>query len=213
MKDLKPLLRDDASDFERQLLNAVRRERPSAQLQASMRGTLGLTGPVAWLGAVRAALSTTAGKSALGVAVVGLVAGGVFASGVVDLSGSSAAPPAPATVLTAPAAPRPVLEAAPVLTQPRAPRAAEARAAEARTAEAHAAEASASDTEDLSSRQLREEILLLDRARGALQRGSRAGALRELDHYQERFPQGILSREATQLRQQARLEGAPNGPR
>ncbi|MEY2931623.1 MAG: hypothetical protein RL033_2372 [Pseudomonadota bacterium] len=198
MKDLKPLLRDDASDFERQLLNAVRRERPSAQLQASMRGTLGLTGPVAWLGAVRAALSTGAGKSALGVAVVGLVAAGVFASGVVDLSDGSAAPQAPATALTAPAAPPPVLEAAPEIAQPITPA---------------AAEVAASDTEDASSRQLREEILVLDQARGALQRGSRAVALRELDRYQERFPEGILSREATQLRQQARLKGAPNGPR
>lgn len=191
MKDLKPLLRDDASDFERQLLNAARRERPSSQLQASMRGTLGLTGPVAWLGAVRASLSTVAGKSALGLAVVGLVAGGVFASGVVDLSDSPPAPQAPAAVLTAPAATPPAL-------QPSAP---------------PAAEASASDTEDPSSRQLREEILLLDQARGALQRGSRAAALRELDRYHERFPEGILGREALQLRQQARLKGAPNGPR
>src|SRR5262245_58848751 len=83
MKELKPLLRDDASDFERQLLNAVRRERPSPQLQARMRGTLGLTGPVAWLGAARAALSTGIGKSVLGLAVVGLVGAGLVGSGLV----------------------------------------------------------------------------------------------------------------------------------
>jgi hypothetical protein len=200
MKDLRPLLGDDASDFERQLLNAVRRERPSSQLQASMRGTLGLTGPVAWLGAVRGALSTVAGKSALGVAVIGLVAGGVVTSGVLASSDEPAALQSPASALTAPAVvpPAPVLDVAPIVTQPNAPPAAKAAAIEA---------------EDPSSRQLREEILLLDQARGALQRGARAAALRELDRYRERFPEGILSREATQLRQQARLKGAPTGAR
>jgi hypothetical protein len=71
----------------------------------------------------------------------------------------------------------------------------------------------AADAEDPGERQLREEILLLDGARTALQRGSRAAALRELDRYRERFPTGILSREAAQLRQQARVKVPAGGAR
>src|SRR6185295_16088677 len=77
MKEPKPLLREGASDFERQLLGAVLRERPSPRLRARMRRTLGLTGPLAWAGRAQARLMGGAGKSALGVAVVGLVAAGV----------------------------------------------------------------------------------------------------------------------------------------
>lgn len=191
MKELKPLLRDDASAFERQLLNAVRRERPSPQLQARMRGTLGLTGPVAWLGAARAAMSTVAGKSAVGVAVVGLVAGGLVASGVVGgagaLNGAGSTPPAPVSTVLAPAPPV-LAPAPPVLAAP-------------------------AEAEDPGDRQLREEILLLDGARSALQRGARGAALRELDAYRERFPEGILSREAAQLRQQARTKAPARGAR
>ncbi|MEO8179483.1 MAG: hypothetical protein ABI895_11690 [Deltaproteobacteria bacterium] len=53
------------------------------------------------------------------------------------------------------------------------------------------------------NRELREEILLLDQVRAALQSGSGAAALEQLDAYRQRFPAGILSREAAQLRQQA----------
>lgn len=209
MKELKPLLRDDASAFERQLLNAVRRERPSPQLRARMRGTLGLTGPVAWLGAARAALSTVAGKSAVGVAVVGLVgglvvgglvAGGLVATGVVGGGGGEhVTPKAPNTALAAP-------------TPPAVPAATEAAATEAAVPQPSAG-VPAADTEDPGDRQLREEILLLDGARSALQRGSRATGLRELDRYRERFPEGILSREAAQLRQQARAKAPVSGAR
>jgi hypothetical protein len=189
MKDLRPLLREDASDFERQLLNAARRELPPPQLQARMRGTLGLTGPVAWLGAVRAALSTVAGKSALGVAVVGLIAGGAVAGGILDVAGTKGEPAAlvaPTATVEAPVAPPAVVPVTPRVVQPIEP-----------------AAAPEADVEDASTRQLREEILVLDQARGALQRGSRASALQELDRYRERFPEGILSREAAQLRKQA----------
>jgi hypothetical protein len=189
MKELKPLLRDDASAFERQLLSAVQRERPSPQLQARMRSTLGLTGPVAWLGAARAALSTAAAKSAVGVAVVGLVAGGIVATGASDGPGLQGPGLQGSQNVAAEAAPM-VAEAAPVLAPTISP-------------SVPAAEDAA---EDPGARQLREEILLLDQARSALQRGSRGAALQELDRYRARFPEGILSREAAQLRQQARVK-------
>lgn len=205
MKELKPLLRDDASAFERQLLNAVRRERPSPQLQSRMRGTLGLTGPVAWLGAARAALSTVAGKSAVGVAIAGLVAGSLVATGVVgggsEGDSETAAPSAPVAAELAPVAPaeRAAPEAA-VVAAPEAPPGA-------------VTAAPGTDAEAPEDRQLREEILLLDGARAALQRGARAAALRELERYRERFPEGILGREAAQLRQQARAKRTAGGAR
>jgi hypothetical protein len=51
--------------------------------------------------------------------------------------------------------------------------------------------------------QLREEILLLDRARSALRAGSASTALTLLDDYRQRFPTGILNREAELLRQRS----------
>jgi hypothetical protein len=189
MKDPKPLLREGASDFERQLLSAVRRERPSPQLRSRMRYTLGLTGPIAWAGSVKAMLSTLASKGVISVAVVGLVAAGVV--GVRSMHSDRDAPgavrdAAPAVAVATPASPAglplPISSpvAAPAVEQP-----------------APAPEQTA------GNRELREEILLLDQVRAALQRGSGASALEQLDVYRQRFPSGILSREAAQLRQQA----------
>ena len=194
MKEPKPLLREGASDFERQLLGAVMRERPSPQLRSRMRRTLGLTGPIAWAGSVKAMLMGLAGKSALGVAVLGLVAAGVI--GVHSLQAerddSQASPtreaPAVATEQTAPAAPAVRTVVPPVTEQ-------SARAPE----------------QTANSGELREEILLLDQARAGLQRGSRAAALEQLDRYRQRFPSGILSREAALLRQQAAAAGRAQG--
>src|SRR3954471_9985640 len=96
MKDLKPLLREGVSDFERQLLSAAMRERPSPQLHSRMRRTLGLTGPIAWAGSVKAMLATVAGKGVVGVAVVGLAAAGVV--GLRAQHGEHSAPRANVTV-------------------------------------------------------------------------------------------------------------------
>jgi hypothetical protein len=197
MKDPKPLLREGASDFERQLLGAVMRERPSPQLRSRMRQTIGLTGPIAWASSVKAMLSALAGKGAVSVAVVGLVAAGVV--GVRSLQSENDAPSA-------------VRETAPVATlapavSPPPPVAAPAMSAPAVSAPAVSApaieEQSAAPGQAVGNRELREEILLLDQVRAALQSGSGAAALEQLDAYRQRFPSGILSREAAQLRQQA----------
>jgi hypothetical protein len=50
---------------------------------------------------------------------------------------------------------------------------------------------------------LREEIALLDTARASLQRGDRESARQSLRSYRERFPDGILRREAGLLRRRA----------
>ena len=187
MKEPKPLLREGASDFERQLLSAVRRERPSPQLRSRMRYTLGLTGPIAWAGSVKAMLAALAGKGAISVAVVGLVAAGVV--GVRSMQSDRDAPRAvrEAAPAVAVAAPEPV--SPPAVTLPVAAPAVEQPAP--------------APEQTAGSRELREEILLLDQVRAALQRGSGAAALEQLDVYRQRFPSGILTREAAQLRQQA----------
>jgi len=190
MKDLKPLLREGASDFERQLLSAAMRERPSPQLHSRMRRTLGLTGPIAWAGSVKAMLATVAGKGAVAVAVVGLAAAGVV--GLRAQQAERSAPSANVAVeapSTAPAAPIPAAVPPSLAVAPAAAPAAPAAVEPA--------------AEEPSSGELREEIRLLDEARSALQRGSGAAALEQLDRYRQRFPSGVLRREASLLRQQA----------
>ena len=190
MKDLKPLLREGASDFERQLLSAAMRERPSPQLHSRMRRTLGLTGPIAWAGSVKAMLATVAGKGMVGVAVVGLAA-----AGVVGLRAQQSSAPRASVAVEAP-------RAAPAATAPTAalPAVMPPPAAVALPAEPAAQPPASADS---SSGELREEIQLLDEARGALQRGASSTALERLDRYRQRFPSGVLRREASLLRQQA----------
>jgi hypothetical protein len=200
MKEPKRLLSHGATDFERQLLRAVVSERPSALLRSRMQRGLGLVGPRAWASNVKAMFGTTASKVTAGVAV-GLVVAGGFAA-VQLVPGSSATP-----VMSA----SPAVDASPL---PAAPAGAHAPAVEATADDGVAqpapvapappsaaleapAEASADDG------QLREEIALLDAARAALQRGDREQARASLTTYRERFPVGILSREANVLRRRA----------
>jgi hypothetical protein len=192
MKDQKPQLREGASDFERQLLSAAMRERPSPQLRSRMRRTLGLTGPIAWAGSVKAMLASVAGKSVVGVAVVGLAAAGVV--GVRAQQAERAAVEAPSA---APAAPPSAAVPPSPVALPAAP-----------PVEPATAEPTVTDS---SNGELREEIQLLDEARTALQRGSSAAALEPLDRYRQRFPRGVLRREAALLRQQAAAAARSSG--
>ena len=183
MKEPKPLLREGASDFERQLLSAVMRERPSPQLRSRMRSALGLTGPIAWVSSAKAMLSALAGKGVSAVAVVGCVAAGVVGVRLIQsardaavTSATTATPPAPAAERPAPSLPTSVPE------QP------------------------------AGNRELREEILLLDQVRAALRSGSERVAVEQLDAYRQRFPAGMLSREAAQLRQQASSAARVHAP-
>jgi len=56
---------------------------------------------------------------------------------------------------------------------------------------------------DEDDQRLREEIALLDAARSALERGDREAARSSLRTYRERFPSGVLAREANVLRRRA----------
>jgi len=201
VREPKPLLREGATDFERQLLRAVAGERPSPRLQARMRRGLGLSGVVFWAGNAKAMFATLAGKAALGVTIAGLAS----VAGVATYRHMSADPSpreVPADVLAAApvtAAPVPAVAAAP------APVLAPLASPEPKPV---AAEASADNG------QLREEILLLDRARSALRQGSAQRALSLLDDYRQRFPEGILNREAELLRQRSArgASSASHGP-
>jgi hypothetical protein len=222
MNDPKPLLREGATDFERRLLSAALGERPSPRLQAQMRRGIGLTGPLVWAGNVKAMLGTFAGKTVIGA--VGLVAAGGLAVAVNHAAVNRAAVspavsiPAAPTGVEAPSSPfaeqHPAAPAlAPAASDPtNAGVAANAEATRSTAvAEATAAADDAATNEDVNSGQLREEIRLLDQARGALQRGSATDARSVLDEYRERFPAGILGREANVLLEQTRTRGSNHG--
>lgn len=215
MKEPKRLLSQGATDFERQLLRAVVNERPSALLRSRMQRGLGLVGPLAWASTVKAMLGSAAGK------VTGLVALGVLAAAgftAVNLvpSGDSEGAPSPAANVATPA-PAPVSDApvaSPSATEPTvaeaapsavsnavAPTVAEVPSPAANAGEDVAPASEAAADED--DRRLREEIALLDAARSALERGDRSAARSSLRTYRERFPSGVLAREASVLRRRA----------
>jgi hypothetical protein len=200
MKEPKRLLSQGATDFERQLLRAVANERPSALLRSRMQRSLGLVGPLAWASNVKAMLSN---KVAAGAAVAGLaVAGGVAAYQVFPAAKLHEVPqavaPAPLERVGTTTLPGPDVGAPRAAAQPAAPGVA-ATHAEAAPAPAPPAAAAADSVDG----RLREEIALLDGVKAALSRGEREQALESLDIYRERFPEGILRREANVLRRRA----------
>lgn len=204
MKEPKRLLWHGASDFERELLRAVASERPSTLLRSRMQRSLGLVGPLAWASNVKAMFGNVGSKltggrlasskvavgATMGVAMGLAVAGGVatyrFFPGAALHEAPSAAAPAPLPsadgLALDTAAPDTALVPAPA---PAAPATVPAAAA------------------DSQDGRLREEIALLDGVKSALSRGDREQARQSLDTYRERFPEGILRREANVLRRRA----------
>lgn len=213
MKEPRRLLSHGATDFERQLLRAVVNERPSALLRSRMQRGLGLVGPLAWASTVKAMFGGMASK--LTAVVLGgvLIIGG--ASAVWLLPGSEPAAPdslAPtvqlevAQVEAAPVAPA-LAEAAPAAEPVAAPPPVAASVPAVAEVAAEAEPAAAAEL-DGSDRQLREEIALIDAARSALQAGNRELARERLQVYGERFPEGILRREAKVLSRRAEAKRA-----
>jgi hypothetical protein len=200
MKEPKRLLSHGATDFERQLLRAVASERPSALMRSRMQRSLGLVGPLAWASNVKAMFGNLGRKVTAGAAVAGVVvAGGVAAY---QLSPGTEGDEASPSVIEAAR----VIEAAGVIEAHVEPAPAEPAVAPAEPApvEAPAVEAPAPAAVDESADgRLREEIALLDGVKSALQRGEREQARQSLDTYRERFPEGILRREANVLRRRA----------
>jgi hypothetical protein len=196
MKEPKRLLSHGATDFERQLLRAVASERPSALMRSRMQRSLGLVGPLAWASNVKAMFGSLGRKVTAGAAVAGVVvAGGVAAYQLYPgADGDEALPSAPAVVEAAPAAP--------VVAEPE-PAPAEAAEPQAVEAPAEVGASAPAAVDDSADGRLREEIALLDGVKAALQRGEREQARQSLDTYRERFPDGILRREANVLRRRA----------
>jgi len=191
VKDLKTLLSSDATDFERQLLGAAAEERPSPELQLRMQKAIGL-GPAALPGpdpsmaarevsGTRLSTNAAANKWAAGTWLKVLLGVGAGAGLVAGGLAIRAREPAPLTRVPARSAPEAApVEAAPVeAAKPSAPSAAVSRE---------------------MSRELREEIDLLDRVRTALDQRNTREASTLLDSYATRFPEGRLAREATVLR-------------
>lgn len=207
MNEPKRLLTHGATDFERQLLKSVMNERPSALLRSRMQRGLGLIGPLAWASNVKAMLGTLTTKATVGVSMGGLVvAGGVAAGGV---AAASLVPGwlAERQMRDVPAESRPAEPARPKPALTTMPEGADdTAAAELPVQNVEALQEVEADVE--ANSQLREEIALLDRARVALQQGTRASAVDALDTYRERFPAGILGREAKILRQRAAVKPA-----
>jgi hypothetical protein len=199
MKEPKRLLSHGATDFERQLLRAVASERPSALMRSRMQRSLGLVGPLAWASNVKAMFGNLGRKVTAGAAVAGVVvAGGVAAY---QLSAGTEGDEAAASGVEAPR----VVDAARIEAAPAEPvvAPAEPAAVEAAAVDAPAPANAPAVVDDSADGRLREEIALLDGVKSALQRGEREQARQSLDTYRERFPEGILRREANVLRRRA----------
>jgi hypothetical protein len=200
---MKRLLEGDGSELERGLLDALRLERPSPELEQRMRAAIGL-GPI---GATAVPETSTPTAAALpagktvgwGAIVGGAVAAAVVAGSVLLLtqSGSSGGAPPPA-VAPAPAKVAPPAE----------PRVSPSTPADLHVDELPQEQAVPKVRSQINvapaSASLKEEIRLIDSARVAVKKNESARALGILDQYARRFPDGSFKEEARVLRAEAR---------
>ncbi|HEX6277452.1 MAG TPA: hypothetical protein VFZ53_30625 [Polyangiaceae bacterium] len=199
---MKRLLEGDGSEVERGLLDALRLERPSPELEQRMRAAIGL-GPIGTAVVPEPSSPTAAavptgktlgfGAVAAGAVAAAVVAGSVFFLTQGGSSDGAAAPVAPAPVnVVPPAAPQGSPSTPADLHVDELPQ--EQAAPKARQ-QVHAAPTSAS---------LKEEIRLIDSARVAVKNNEGARAVGILDQYARRFPDGAFKEEARVLRAEAR---------
>lgn len=209
MKSELNRLRSEGSEFERRLLDAAGSEAPPPELVLSMQQALGIASlGTAGTAAVAAKSSATIWLSA-GIAVAALGVG----LGAWQLSRSSEAPLSPRAGLSAPplATVAPAPDAASQReSEPSAPVVARAapsepalqrRAEEAAPAVPHGKPRQPATTELKGD--LRQEIELIDRARGAVARRAPEQALEALRQYVAEYPRGAFAPEAQVLRIEA----------
>jgi hypothetical protein len=203
--DPKRLTVVGATDLERTLLQAARRERPSPELTARMAAGLGISAAAAVTAATApaaAAAPVVAAKTSLAIWVPAGVLAMAVTAGVVGYR-SSAAPerrvPARAHV-AAPATPE--AEAAAPVVAPAADARAERRIEKVRRRHVVAPPAPAGD--------LRDQIALIDAARTAVKAGATERALVLLRRYDGSYPNGAFRPEALALRIEA-LDEAGRG--
>jgi hypothetical protein len=201
--DPKRLTVVGATDLERTLLHAARRERPSPELTARMAAGLGLSAAGAVTGAAPAAAAApvAAAKASVAVWVSAGVLAAAVGAGVVGVRLSSAPAPAahadrPAPAVAAPRVEDPVV-AAPAVTERRIEKVKKRPAAPAHV------HAQAGD--------LRDQIALIDAARTAVKARSTERALALLHRYDATFPGGAFRPEALALRIEA-LDEAGRAP-
>jgi hypothetical protein len=193
MSDPEPLLHGESTAFERQLLDAAARERPSAEMLGSMQQTLGI-------GTSTVKAGVSAGSSLAAYTAVAVLAVGGALIGLVSLRDPAPSTAPAASVQRALPAQRPQLPAAVPGPIP-SPVALAAPAVGRRNEPAPVVQAPPSRA--TTSDDLRAEIRLVDEARAALRSGATERAAALLERYGQRFPRGAFRQEVAVLRVEA----------
>ena len=195
------LLDGGATDFERRILEAAAGKGPSPETSARMAQALGVTATGIGAAAVAtklasdaavAKMTTAAGTTVLWPWVSAGVLGLVIAGAVVGTRAWQAAPPE--------ARPAPTRVAAPAVAEPSA--GAPPASALDQTLPAGPSVTSTGN-HAAATRDLREQIALIDAARAALSSGSGRRALDILRRYQDGYPAGSFRPEAAALKVEA----------
>lgn len=185
MIEPKRLLDGEGTEFERQLLCSVVSEAPTGAQRLHMMRGISVVGPVLWTAQARAAaesaregvvriVTAAASKGTVGIAMIGLAAGGAYLQ-----FRTPEVAVAPASIFVADVAPANVAPAADEPTKPTV-------------------------AQTVVRNTLAQEVELLDRARTALREQQPDRAAAALDEYRQRFAQGVLIQEASVLRTRLR---------
>jgi len=201
--DPKRLTVVGATDLERTLLQAARRERPSPELTKRMAAGLGISAVVGTTAAAvpAAAVTAAAAKTSFGLWVSGGVLAAAVAAGVVGVRMSAPKPAARPADRPAPAAVATPVEAPAIEAAAPTP----AIAADRRIERAHRRVQPTAPA--LPAADLRDQIALIDAARGAVKSGATDRALALLRRYDSSFPSGAFRPEALALRIEALDQG------
>lgn len=194
----------EPTEFERRLLTAARGERPSAELSARMAAGLGL--PVSGAGAANGSLPPVkVGSVVRSVVGVGMV--GVALFGGVWLAQRDGDPPDASKLsqpkVVQPAAPQTLPSEPGTVDAPTPSRAVTSDSAPEPTASSAPSIPKASSAGALERGDLREEIRLIDAARGAVAARAYEQALSLLRRYSTTYPSGMFGQEASVLRFEA----------
>jgi len=184
MADMKRLLDDGGTPFERALLGAAAREIPAPMLERRMRRALGI-GFIA-TGAKLAMALVPVAAIALFAADIGLRRSEPQDNATAVVAPKEMPAPAPRTVVNPPSE-TPAVPVAEIPKAPVTPAVQPVRRTERAT----------------SANDLKGEIRLLDQARAAVRNGSSAGALELLRSYDQRYPRGAFRQEVAVLRVEA----------
>jgi hypothetical protein len=192
MRDPRRLLLDQPTDFERSLLESAARERPSEAHRMEVRRAL-------WEVAPRAAAAAAGTKAAIAGLVVTAIVGLVLVQRARSVNDEALESN---TLPTAPALVAPIVEIpAPLSGPPASPRAEPAPVAAAPAkvrSEGRSTGRSSIAPSDASD--VRDQIRMIDEARAAMSRHEPTSALRTIDRYVARYPDGVFQQEAGILR-------------